>query len=424
MANKKFIYFITIFSIVVTLLVSACSNSKSDKLIQYFSNNLTSSNIPADRTTKVDVFAHYGDGSIQDVTNYLIWSSSDEDLATVDNGLISAKSALGDVKISYKTQEKLSSGLAVYEQTLTFEIKQLSLNSITLSPSSLSITEGDSQTIQAIGNFDDNLQYDITNNCDWHSNDSAIAIVGNSSDTKGAIQGVLEGNTTITATDSSTNINSELNVDVNKLYYTSFSIDASKEHFNVEQTTQLHVIATTDTDQQIILDNTDLTWQSDNETVLSIDSTTAIATAKAKGTAQITVYLNKDISLEDTLTLHVIEDTYMRLFDEDDVEIEFSQAQKYSFNKDSDSTLAKFSIKAVGDDFTISELIATDFNNYPIQNSSVGFVGLSNGDEIKAGDAKTTFELIHDGNYDEIRYRFKIDDRVGSLFTQNYDADD
>jgi len=158
--------------------------------------------------------------------------------------------------------------------------------------------------------------------------------------------------------------------------------------------------------------------------VVSIDDTTGIATAIAKDSAQITATLKSDTAFKDTITLSVIKSKYLRLFKENGEEIEFDTPQTHIFNKDSDAILAEFTIKAVGDTFSISELDVTNFNGLSIRGNNVDFIDLDNGDEISVVDGNRTFKLSHRNFHNNITYTFKINDETRSLFKQNYTTED
>ncbi len=328
---------------------------------------------------------------------------------------MSAKNVIGSVEISYTTPEKLSDGSPIHTNTISLEIKDLKIKAIKLSQTTLDIYTGSSQSITATATFENDSTLDITNDCNWTSSDSAISSVD-----KGLVSGISEGSATIVATDS--NITSDsLAVQVTKLNITNITIQATKTEFNVEQTIELEAIATTDSGEKIILNNSDVTWQSDKDGVVSIVDATAIATAISKGSAIITATSNLDASLNDTITLDVIKDVYLRVFIKDGEEIEFLEAgYSHTFISNFDKILGEFSLKAVGSTFTVSELSVKDFNDEDIHHGDIGFIDLSEGQEIKILDGKVDFQLSYDGEQEKLRYSFKIDDAEGSMFLQNY----
>jgi len=398
-------------TIVLTLLflLSACSDSKNDNVISSFSNDLNSTTLVVNRTLQVNVYAHYSDDSKKDITDTLIWRSSDESLATAENGFINAKNEVGDVSISYQTQELLSSGDPVNHMTFILSIYETPLKTITLSKDSLSLSVGSSSNVQANGIFEDGSVVDITNDCIWSSSNSEISSVDN-----GLVSGVSEGSATITASDS--NITSNiLSVEVSKIYYESLEISSDTTEFNVQQTLELKAIVTTSADEELEISPDELIWVSSDATVISIDEDSAIATALLKGSATISATLKSDDSIENSLVLNVKKDKYMRLF-KDGMEISFPNAEIHEYEVLPEE-FSTFSMIAVGQDFSISELSVRNFNGSLTING--WFDNLSYFDAI-VEDENRTFELMHNGKSEDLHYYFKINDGFDSEFSEKY----
>ncbi len=398
-------------TIVLTLLflLSACSDSKNDNVISSFSNDLNSTTLVVNRTLQVNVYAHYSDDSKKDITDTLIWRSSDESLATAENGFINAKNEVGDVSISYQTQELLSSGDPVNHMTFILSIYETPLKTITLSKDSLSLSVGSSSNVQANGIFEDGSVVDITNDCIWSSSNSEISSVDN-----GLVSGVSEGSATITASDS--NITSNiLSVEVSKIYYESLEISSDTTEFNVQQTLELKAIVTTSADEELEISPDELIWVSSDATVISIDEDSAIATALLKGSATISATLKSDDSIENSLVLNVKKDKYMRLF-KDGMEISFPNAEIHEYEVLPEE-FSTFSMIAVGQDFSISELSVRNFNGSLTING--WFDNLSYFDVI-VEDENRTFELMHNGKSEDLHYYFKINDGFDSEFSEKY----
>ncbi len=395
------------------LIFSACSDSNTEKVITSFSNDLNDTTIISNRTLQVNVFAHYDDGSEEEITDSLIWSSLDEDMASVEDGLISAKNVVGDVQINYKTQETLSSGLAVEETTFTLTVKDTALEKITLSKSVLSLWVGTSQNVQAIGAFEDGSTHDVTNDCVWSSLDSNVSSVN-----KGLVSGVSEGNTTIVAVDG--NVTSDtLSVEVSQSHYSSVELTSPSSNFNVGQTIELIAIATTSEGESVELKADEVTWLSDNENVVSVDEATGVATAISKESATVTATLKADETLQDSLILTVDKDVYMRLF-KDGEEISFPSANVNEYEVFPDE-FSSFSMIAVGKDFSISGLSVKNFSGSLTING--WFENLSY-DDVILEDENRTFELMHNGLEKELHFYFRIDDEFDNEFSEKYKEDD
>ena len=406
---------ILIKSLILTLfiLLTACSESQNGTIIKSFSNDVNNSTIILGRSLQITVYANYNNGTQKDVTKDLVWSSLDESLATVEDGLIQADANVGQVSINYKTKELLSSGLPINEKTLTFNIEDITLESIRLSESALSLSVGATKSIHAIGVFENGTEYDITNDCIWSSSDSNVTSVE-----AGLITAKMEGNVTITAMDSNITSNS-LAVEAIEKEYVGLKISSLSTSFNVQQTLELQAVVTTSNNETVVLDNDVVTWTSDDEKVITIDNETGIATAITKDTATISVVMKEDSTLKSSVELSVEKDTYVRLF-RDGVEISFPNTRTTEYETLPDE-LSTFTMIAIGKNFLVRELSVRNFSN--IDTTSGWFDELFDYQTIYQ-DENTTFELMHNGSGKELHYYFKINDEFESEFSEKYKESD
>ena len=401
----------------ITLFFISCSDTKHDRLITSWSDDINRSNlvIPTQQNLQIEVYAYYDDGSKENVSQSMIWSSSDITTATVENGLISAQSTESEVDISYKTNEKFSDGTPIYKTTTTFKIQKLTLNELTISPSSLKLYTTKSAKLIATAAYEENSNTYPNYNCNWSSANENIVTV----DTNGLVQALAEGNATITAYDG--DINTTSIVEVIDLTYISLKIKEPKQTtFNVEQTIELVAQGTTDKNITLDLNSSEVVWHSDNTECISIDAD-GLATAKSKCDSLITASLSTNTTLNDSLTLSVLEDEYLRIF-KDDVEISFPYLSSSVYEEIPDE-LSTFKLIAVGRDFILGDISVKNFSNdllttayFDILNSSEN---LTTGYVIKESD-ELEFELMHDGSENELHYFFSIDDKLNSSFSQKY----
>jgi uncharacterized protein YjdB len=415
MQYKTFLFFI------LALFTLSCSDSKPDRLVQYYEDDFNSSVVLATNTERAyHVYAHYDDGEKEDVSSRLLWSSSDTTLATVAGGLVSTLSAVGFVDISYKTPQKLSDGSYLHENNMTLEVKDLNISSLflTITPSQ-KVFVGKSGDLMAEATFEDNSTGDVSKYCDFNSSNLTVATIDTNSST---IEGISEGNVTVFAHHREQNLSSNsLAVEIVKVEYTSIELVAQRTTFNLQQSIALEVRGSTNDGQIVVLDASELTWKSLEEEFVRVDKS-GVAIAVKKGKASIEATLRADTSLVTTLELAVLKDEYVRLFDGSSKELVFDTPLEYIFLIDDNKTLATFTIKAVGREFTISELNVTDFAGHSIFGSGTNYFDtLENGDTILE-DENLTFSLIYD-NVAELIYTFKIDDDVGSRFIQRFKED-
>jgi uncharacterized protein YjdB len=140
--------------------------------------------------------ATFTDGSIQDFTSEVTWTSSAESIATVANegeekGVASAV-AMGTTTIS--------AALAGITGSTTLTVSSATLASIDVTPSHPSAALGTTQAFVATGIYTDSSTQDVTNQVTWSSSNPAIATVSNAEGSRGLATTVGVGSTTITAT--------------------------------------------------------------------------------------------------------------------------------------------------------------------------------------------------------------------------------
>jgi len=398
----------TLLLTLVVFFTLSCGNTDKDKVITSYSNDISSFTLPTESTLQINIFANYDDGSKENVSDSLVWLSSDSHV-TVVNGLLSTTLSTGSVTISYETKEKLSDGSVAHKNSFVFDVKSLRLLSVSLSKASLNIEVGATQKLIAYGLYDDNVTRDITNSSVWLSSDTGIATVS-----LGAVEGVNKGDANITATKDAF-ISSPALASVTKTTYRSLSLSASKTEFNVEQTIVLTATATTDTNESVELNTSLITWSSSDVNIVEIVD--GIATAVGKGDVNITGTITSDITISDVIELSVKKDQYMRLF-KDGVEIEFPYVD-INTTSTIPATLSSFTMRAIGKDITVFTLFVSDFNGNLLDVNQAYFKTLNSGD-IVVQDTNVTFELISNGLQSQIHYFFKINDDFNSQFSQKY----
>jgi len=215
------------------------------------------------------------------------WESSDEEVATVDDGLVTGIKE-GEATITV-TSVADSSVKATCEIKVEPEIKptKVELNKETL-------------TIKATQK--EQLTYEITpetatnQEVTWESSDEEVATVDD-----GLVTGIKEGEATITVTsvaDSSVKATCEIKVEP-EIKPTKIELNKDSATIKTGGTEKLTFTLTP-------VDSTDqtVTWTSNNAAVASVDGT-GLVTAKAAGTAVITVTANGDTQVKASCTIKV-----------------------------------------------------------------------------------------------------------------------
>src|SRR5262249_48499411 len=147
-----------------------------------------SSSVLVGRTLQFTATGHYSDGSARDLTSSAAWSSSKMSVATITSpGGLATGIAKGTTTI-----KAVAGGFAA---STTLMVNALTLQSITVTPATVSVSVGGTQQFKATGNYNDGSMADITNSVAWSSSPKNLASVS----TTGLATGLKAGTDTITA---------------------------------------------------------------------------------------------------------------------------------------------------------------------------------------------------------------------------------
>jgi hypothetical protein len=140
----------------------------------------------------------YSDGSTQDLTSEVTWSTSNAGIAAISNAAGSRGLATG-VGVGSAT---ITAGYAGVVDSVELGVTAALLESIQVTPANSSVPVGAGFTYQATGVFSDGATQDITQLVTWSSSDGAVATISNAPGSKGFVQSVGGGSTQISATHS------------------------------------------------------------------------------------------------------------------------------------------------------------------------------------------------------------------------------
>jgi len=193
------------------------------------------------------------------------WTSSDASIASVNNGTITGIKE-GTATITANAGDKSATC------KVTVEANTIDVSSITLSATSITLTEGDSQTITATVKPDDATDKSVT----WTSSNASIATVNN-----GTIKGIKEGTATITAKAGVKSATCTVTVNKKVVSVTSISLNKTSTSLYVGDTETLTatVSPSNATDKTV-------TWSTSDASIVTVNNGTI--TAIAEGTATIT----------------------------------------------------------------------------------------------------------------------------------------
>ncbi|EHH1078728.1 hypothetical protein J7I01_004418 [Vibrio parahaemolyticus] len=145
--------------------------------------------IPIATTLDYTAMATYSDGDTVDITSSTdtAWSTSDTGIATIGaSGHLSADAIGGPIKVRAKNSD------VVGKTDLT--VVDSILESIDVSPTSISLTKGETKKLVATGHYSNGTSNPITDIVNWTGHDTSIATV-----TAGEVTGVAGGSTSTIA---------------------------------------------------------------------------------------------------------------------------------------------------------------------------------------------------------------------------------
>lgn len=180
-------------ALLLVLLVAAtgCSSSGTKGLT---SVSVTPANpvIAVGGTQQFSAKGTYGGGNTQDITDSVVWTSSNSAVATIaTNGGMATGVAPGTATIAATSGPVTSS-----PATLTVKVTP-TLTSIAIQPPAPDVAIGNTQQLSAWGSYNDGTIQNITESVAWSSSVATVATIS----ADGTATGHFAGTTTITAAD-------------------------------------------------------------------------------------------------------------------------------------------------------------------------------------------------------------------------------
>ena len=217
----------------------------------------------------------YTDGSTQDLTTTVTWSTTDSAIATINSQGSATSVAVGGTSVS------AVSGSISGSTTLT--VTPAALVSIAVTPAIPSIPSGTTLQFAATGTFTDGTTQDVTQSVQWTSDTPSVAAISNAASQIGLATSVSTGTATITATSASISGSTTLNVTAAVLV----SIAVTPANLSIALgTTQQFTATGTFTDGSTQDLTSTATWSSDAPLTAGINNA-GLATSLTEGTANI-----------------------------------------------------------------------------------------------------------------------------------------
>ena len=152
-------------------------------------------------TRQFSATGHYSDGSTRDLTSTAAWTSSKTSVATIASpGGLATGLAKG-----FTTIKATSGG---FSASTTLTVGAVTLQSITITPPTATISMGATQQFSATGNYSNGSPSDLTNSVTWSSSPKPVASISS----RGLATGLKAGTATITAKSGGINKSATLTV--------------------------------------------------------------------------------------------------------------------------------------------------------------------------------------------------------------------
>ncbi len=252
--------------------------------------------IPAGNTQQFTATGTYSNGSQQNLTSSVQWSSLASAVATVSSGGLATGVAQGAATI-IATSGSITGSAAL---TVTAPV----LTSLAVTPVNASFALGTTQQMTATGTYSDGSTLNLTNTVTWSTGNGAIASVNG----QGLVSSVAVGSTGVTATSGA--IVGTTQVTVTPAQLVSIAVTPAIPTIALGLTQQFTATGTyTDASQQNITGT--VAWSSDTPavaTIVSGEATAGLATSVGQGTATITASVGSvSGSTQLTVTAAVLE---------------------------------------------------------------------------------------------------------------------
>lgn len=243
------------------------------------------------------------DGTVQDLTVWATWNSSDTGVAVISNisgseGLATAV-AVGFADIT-ATFDMVTSSPA------TLTVTAAVLVSIAVTPTSQSIALGNTSQFTAAGTFSDATTQDITSSVSWNSSNTSVATISNTPGSNGLATSLRQGTTAITASLSGITSTSVV-LTITPAALVSIAVTPASADIVVGATRQFGATGTF-TDGSLHNLTTSVTWVSSDSGIAFISNASGsqgLATANyTPGSTDITANVSGITSHTATLTVY------------------------------------------------------------------------------------------------------------------------
>jgi uncharacterized protein YjdB len=152
-------------------------------------------NIARGTTRQFTASGTYSDGSMQNLTASVTWSSSNTAVASISNAAGSNGLATS-VGTGSTTITAVSEGISA---STTLTVTGATLSSISVAPLTASVPKGSTRQFTATGTYSDGSTQNLTASVTWSSSNTSVASISNAAGSNGLATTVASGTATISA---------------------------------------------------------------------------------------------------------------------------------------------------------------------------------------------------------------------------------
>lgn len=208
----------------------------------------------------------FSDGSQQDITTSVTWSSSDTTRFDISNA--NGSEGLGvAINVGTATVSAAFPGAPTASTNVT--VGDAALQAIRLTPSNISLPVGFERQYTAIGDFSDGSSQDLSNQVTWSSFAPAVASVSNAAGSRGLVNAVSPGTTNILATRQG--ITGQTQITVTNATLTSIGVTPNNASVGPGDSIQFTATGNF-SDSSSMTITTQVTWASSNTSAATISN--------------------------------------------------------------------------------------------------------------------------------------------------------
>ncbi|TGM96002.1 beta strand repeat-containing protein [Leptospira yasudae] len=269
-----------------------------------------SSSIARGTSTFVQAIGVYSDGSSQNISDQVAWSSSNSSILQIANLNSVPKREIQSPSSGTLGTARITATLEAITADTDIAVSAATLVSIEVSPTNPSVAAGLSVSFTATGVYTDGSNQNLTSQVTWNSSQTNRATISNASGSQGLALGSTAGTTNISATlgavTSSSTTLTVTNAVLNSITITpAFPSVAGGRSLNLTATGSYSDGSTQDLTASVA-------WTSADSTIVSVDNAVGRqgqATGVAQGTTQITAALGGTSKVIDFTTSAAVLDS-------------------------------------------------------------------------------------------------------------------